>query len=159
MQIVNNVRLAYRHICCCYTYARRLISDENQKNTPKIPTAWQCSHWSISTITVWIFISIKPSIQYFPAFWPLPLLTKILPWKHLCAIMHFLKWPSFLTTIGQNGADVHSGTINVSLHFSCSNLFITCGIKRGRGTNQLLVHYHVNLNASIPAVPGHQNLE
>jgi hypothetical protein len=67
MQIVNNVRLTYRHICCCYTYARRLESEENQTNIPKIPIAWQCSHWSISTIAVWIFISIKPTIQYFPA--------------------------------------------------------------------------------------------
>jgi len=56
MQIVNNVKLTYRHIF--YTYARRLESEENQTNTPKIPTAWQCSHWSISTITVWIFISM-----------------------------------------------------------------------------------------------------
>ena len=29
MQIVNNVRLTYRHIVCCYTYARRLESEEN----------------------------------------------------------------------------------------------------------------------------------
>jgi hypothetical protein len=39
MQIVNNVRLTYRHILCCYTYARRLESEENQRNTPKIPSA------------------------------------------------------------------------------------------------------------------------
>jgi len=52
MQIVNNVRLTYKYIFCCYTYARRLESEENQTNTPKIPTARQCSHWSISTITV-----------------------------------------------------------------------------------------------------------
>ena len=67
MRIINNVRLTYRHIFCCYTYSRRLESEEKQTNTPKIPNTRQCSHWSISTFTISIFISIKPTIRYCPA--------------------------------------------------------------------------------------------
>jgi hypothetical protein len=46
---------------------------------------------------------------------------------------------------GQKGADVHSGTTNVPLHFFCSNLFITCVRRRGGGTSQLVLPYQDKL--------------
>jgi hypothetical protein len=52
-------------------------------------------------------------------------------------------------------ADVHSGTTNVPLHFSCSNLFITCVRRRGVGTSQLVLPYQVFCDASEIGFGGH----
>ena len=49
--------------------------------------------------------------------------------------------------------------LNVPVAFSLVNLFTVSMTRHGGGTNQLLSDDQLNLNASMPLVPLHQNFE
>ena len=58
--------------------------------------------------------------------------------------MKTFMFPFSSISIGQYGAEVHSGMAKVALHFFCFNLFNTLGIKFGGGTSQLCFTFPVN---------------
>jgi hypothetical protein len=52
IRIINNVRLTYRHVFCCYTYARRLESEETQTNAPKHKTMFSLVNFYLYHINI-----------------------------------------------------------------------------------------------------------
>ena len=102
-------------------------------------------------------LNSSPSFPNIP-FLPLPLQTASKFFNLTTFRTNPLKFSSLFTNMGQQGADFHSGTTNVHLHFSSSIFLIHFCTRQGGGTTQLTQFDQSCSNASTPLDSEHSIL-